>query len=316
MPATPSTRWGFQRPADGDQINTWPASMRATIDAIDAIVAGMDLSDPRPAAGVAGRFHRHPATGVVSLDTGSGWVEMARLPHAAAHVEGGVDPVAGQVPIGGQILYAGGVLPSGTEWAWADGSLIDRTVYATFFARVGHNYNGGVDPGSNKVRLPDKRGRVPMGADNFGAGAAGRIAVASAARGQNGGEERHTLTAAELAAHSHPASAGNDSPDHSHSGGTDTQGAHAHTMGNGDYILGKSDQSAGGFFAASGGGGTLSVAWYGFTNTLGSHAHNYTTNGANQRHSHAITVNNQTGGGGAHQNLQPYEVDTYLVRIA
>lgn len=83
------------------------------------------------------------------------------------------------------------------EFAWADGGLIDRTVYAAFFAVIGHAYNAGVDPGANKVRKPDKRGRVIMGADTMGGIAAGRITVAARALGQNGGEERHTLTRAE-----------------------------------------------------------------------------------------------------------------------
>lgn len=291
--------------------------MRTTIDAIDALMMGYNATLPRPAAGIAGRFHRDSGTGVISFDSGSGWAKMTQTPHAADHVEGGADPVKGQVPIGGLLLYAGQALPPGTEWDWADGGLIDKTTFATFFARVGHAYNLNVDPGSNKVKKPDGRGRVRMGADNFGPlGAANRITVSAATRGSSSGEERHTTTAAELPAHSHPASSGNNSVDHSHGGSTDTQGAHTHSMGNGDYILGKSDQSAGGFFAASGGGGTLSVAWYGFTNTLGSHSHSIGTGGASQPHTHAITVSNNVGGGGSHQNLQPYEADTYLVRIA
>lgn len=317
MPGTPSTRWGITKPADGDLISGWPGTMRSAIDAIDALMVAFNTTLPRPSAGSAGRFHRDSGTGVISFDTGAGWAQVTQTPHAADHVEGGPDPIKGQVPIGGIISYAGGSLPPGTEWDWADGGLIDKTTFATFFGRVGHNYNGGVDPGSNKVRKPDKRGRVSMGADNFGPlGAANRVTVSPATRGGNGGEERHTTSVAELPAHSHPASSGTESADHTHGGSTDTQGNHAHNAGSGSYLLAQTDNSAGGFFAASGGGGTLSVAWYANTNTTGAHSHGISTGGRSVAHTHAITVSNNTGGGGSHQNLQPYEADTYLVRIA
>jgi microcystin-dependent protein len=103
-----------------------------------------------------------------------------------------------EVPgIGAIIPWAPSALPAGGKWDWADGALIDRTAFAAYMAAVGHAYNGGVDPGSNKVRKPDKRGRLPVGADNFGQGAAGRLPNSNRARGQSGGEERHTLSPAE-----------------------------------------------------------------------------------------------------------------------
>jgi hypothetical protein len=123
------------------------------------------------------------------------------------------------VPVGLPFAWPGATLPTfplpagvtavpGTtpEFAWADGDLIDRTIYTVFFAVVGHGYNAGVDPGGTplKVRKPDKRGRVMVGADNMGIGAAGRLTTAAGhnnARGQNGGEERHTLSTNELPQH-------------------------------------------------------------------------------------------------------------------
>lgn len=226
------------------------------------------------------------------------------------------------IPIGASIPYTGSVLPNvagGPVWAWADGSLIDKTTYATFFTRTGHAYNGGVDPGSNKVRTPDKRGRVPMGADNFGVGGASRITVSNALRGGNGGEERHVTTAAELPAHSHTASSGTESADHTHSGSTDTQGNHNHVTDDGTHYLAKVDAGSGGnwtFWTTGAGSGVGWTGWYiGGTNYAGSHAHNFGTGGRSAAHTHAITVNNSTGGGGAHQNLQPYESDNYIVRI-
>jgi microcystin-dependent protein len=120
------------------------------------------------------------------------------------------------VPIGLPFAWPGATLPTfplpagvtavpGTtpEFAWADGGLIDRTIYVAFFTVTGHVYNAGVDPGASMVRKPDKRGRVTMGADTMGGSAAGRLPNSNRALGQNGGEERHTLTAAEMPTHHH-----------------------------------------------------------------------------------------------------------------
>ncbi|HEX4501084.1 MAG TPA: phage tail protein, partial [Scandinavium sp.] len=60
-------------------------------------------------------------------------------------------------PIGAIVAYSGNGDPPETDWLVADGRLIDRTTYAEFYNRTGHAYNGGVDPGGNKVRIPDKR---------------------------------------------------------------------------------------------------------------------------------------------------------------
>src|SRR4051812_9818380 len=95
----------------------------------------------------------------------------------AANIETAIEPLRDRiegvlaqmlVPVGGLLAYAGSGDPAGGGWLLADGRLIDRTTYLAFFTAVGHAYNGGVDPGSNKVRLPDKRGRGSIGADNMG----------------------------------------------------------------------------------------------------------------------------------------------------
>jgi microcystin-dependent protein len=207
----------------------------------------------------------------------------------AATIEGAVVPLRDRlevvlnslVPIGLPFFWPGAALPTipmpageafvaGThpEFAWADGALIDRTVYAAFFAVVGHAYNGGVDPGGTpaKVRKPDKRGRAIVGADNFGVGAAGRLTTSAKILGASGGEELHQLTVAELAGHGHA-------------------------------------QASEGYFGAGGGlsgSPNLTVGGGAYGQGLAGQTKNTTTS---------------TGGDGAHNNMQPYEVDNVIVRI-
>lgn len=200
------------------------------------------------------------------------------------------------VPIGAILPYAGSVLPDedGTvEFAWADGSLVNRGTYATLFARAGHAYNGGVDPGSGApgqggggagplMRLPDKRGRVSVGADSFGQGPANRLPNSNRARGQNGGEERHLNTAAESGTNSN--------------GATDNDGGHSHTVDNlsvvDDFNLADPKH-----IAMTDSGGIQGALGTGVNDGL---------------HSHSLAARNADA---AHNNLQPYEVDLYIVRI-
>jgi hypothetical protein len=117
----------------------------------------------------------------------------------------------GQVPIGSIIPWVGSGDVGDGYWIAADGRLIDKTIYSTFFARAQHTYNNGVDPGSNKVRVPDKRGRSSVGAFSFGTdGLNGVVALSSSdntrvnlARGASTGERNHINLAAESGMPSH-----------------------------------------------------------------------------------------------------------------
>lgn len=274
MPDAPTPKHAIEQPADGDFINQWPAIMRTALGQLDTLLAAFVEDDPRPAAGVSGRFHR-AADGTISFDTGAAWVEVARMGHGARHAELGDDPMPGQLPIGGIIPYAGQALPPGGAFAWADGSLIDRIDGngnpTEFFNRVGHAYNGGVDPGANKVRLPDKRGRVSVGADSYGQGAAGRLPNSNHGRGQSGGEERHTLAAAESGVNG--------------SGSTTTFAEH-------QVQINSPAGGIGGLTAYEGNG------------------HQFDTYA---NHSHGLNARTADS---PHNNMQPYEADNYIVRIA
>jgi microcystin-dependent protein len=220
VPDTPSVKHGIVRPSDGDFVNTWPATTRAVVDWVDDNIATFSEESPRPAAGVSGRWHRDPADGTLSFDTGAAWVEVPYGSIAARLSAGGEDPLtvtaamlAADVPvlnIGDQVPTARQVLPASGKFAWCDGGLIDRTVYAAFFAAVGHAYNGGVDPGGNLVKLPDKRGRGLLGARDMGTGAATITAFdrANVARGGKGGVSDVALSVAQMPSHTHPSAVG------------------------------------------------------------------------------------------------------------
>lgn len=97
-------------------------------------------------------------------------------------------------------LYAGGSLPSG--FLWCDGSDVNRTTYADLFTAIGTTY--GVGNGTTTFGVPDLRGRVPAGQDDMGGASANTITATEAdTLGGEYGSETHTLTTAELAAHTH-----------------------------------------------------------------------------------------------------------------
>jgi microcystin-dependent protein len=140
----------------------------------------------------------------------------------AASIETAVVPLRDRIeavlnaflPVGVELLWPGAALPvlpgvSTIEFQWADGGLLTPrdTTYATFLATVGHAYNNGVDPGSNSVRKPDKRGRASIGPDAMGGGAAaGRLSSLLAAQrllGQSGGLDSAVISAAQRPNHSH-----------------------------------------------------------------------------------------------------------------
>lgn len=117
-------------------------------------------------------------------------------------------------------IWSSSNLPTG--FLWCDGSAVSRTTYADLYAVISTTY--GVGDGSTTFNLPDARGRTPVGLDNMnnsvgtGGGDAGRMTSAGSGVdgdtiGAVGGSETHTLTTAQLAAHSH----GVTDPGHVHS---------------------------------------------------------------------------------------------------
>lgn len=142
-------------------------------------------------------------------------------------------------------------------WAFCDGQILPINQNQSLYSLLGTTYGG---DGRTTFALPDLRGRVPIhvGSSNG----------VNYREGQKGGEETHTLSAAEMPNHDHQLKASNDA------GNQNSPGGHV--------------------FANAG------------TNIYGDPANLVNLN--------VGTVLN-TGGGQAHENMQPYLALNYCIAL-
>lgn len=177
------------------------------------------------------------------------------------------------IPAGALMPYAGSAAPTG--WLLCQGQSVLRTDYPALFAAIGTTY-GSAD--GTHFTLPDTRGRVPAGFDT--GNATGRLntgGLNAASLGSAGGEQTHTLTTGELAAHTHSSSI--------------IDPGHTHTT----WIV----VDSGGVT----GGGALHLST--------SPSFSATTGPAVT----GVTINNASAGSGtAHNNIQPTIVLNYLIK--
>lgn len=197
------------------------------------------------------------------------------------------------VPIGSINAWSTNTAPTG--WQLCDGTAVSRTTYAALFAVIGETYGAG--DGSTTFNLPNLKGRVIVGRDSS--------QTEFDTLAETGGAKTVTLSSSEIPSHTHTIS--HDHGTHSHSASLviDAAGSHNHTL----------TVTSGGLTAASG------TAAVGITNeslnttgTAGTHNHSSTLTIAAST-SIAFTGNSgPTGGGGAHNNLQPYIVLNYIIK--
>lgn len=81
------------------------------------------------------------------------------------------------------------------DWAFCDGSLLKIAGNQGLFSLIGTTYGG---DGKTNFALPDLRGRIPFDDGK------------TISLGQSGGEEKHTLTIAEIPKHTHSVYASNE----------------------------------------------------------------------------------------------------------
>jgi len=172
---------------------------------------------------------------------------------------------------GAIIPFGSTTAPSG--WLVCDGSNVSRTTYADLFAIIGTTFGSG--DGSTTFTLPDMRARIPMGYNNSGNLGSGATVRTNKAMASSGGEENHTLTASEVAKHTHPI--------------TDSGHSHAMTSRGSDLPQGGNGRFADGAWTVTNGPSTAS-------STTG------------------ITVNQQSSGDGSHINMQPYLTLQYIIK--
>lgn len=176
------------------------------------------------------------------------------------------------------IPYAGSSAPSG--WLLAYGQAVSRTTYSDLFSAIGTTY--GTGDGSTTFNLPDLRGRVVAGQDDMGGVSADRLTDQSGGLngdtlGDTGGSETHTLTEAQMPAHTHSVTS---------------------VTVYGFQFSGDGSTSAGGLSYASTGG----------ADTVTEYA---TTSGPSTSHTASLA---NTGSGSAHNNVQPTIILNYIIK--
>lgn len=168
-------------------------------------------------------------------------------------------------------------LPSDDCWIPCYGQTLLVSDYPLLASRLGSTYGG---DGVVDFALPDYRGRVPAGADNMGGVAANRLTTAGSGvdggtLGAVGGAQTHTLTVGQLAAHGHVLAI-NSGGAHTHQ----NRGSTANSISSGgsaNYATPRMDP--------------LDVTPNSVVLSGGAHSHDGTAN--------------DTGGGQAHNNVQP-----------
>jgi microcystin-dependent protein len=159
-------------------------------------------------------------------------------------------------------------------WFVCDGSAVSRTTYAALFSAIGTYWGAGDNV--NTFNVPNFVNRVPVG---YGAGVFWGFAT-------TGGEVNHILNVNEMPNHGHAPS----DPGHVHQ-----SNAHHHSYVN---PLGAA--------IATASGGQTTYQPGGTTNTSD-------TADSMQPAATGFTVGN-TGGSGAHNNMQPYAVLYYIIK--
>jgi len=105
-----------------------------------------------------------------------------------------------KIPTGMITPFGGAAAPN--FWLLCDGSEYERSLYPQLFAVIGTSF--GTPSSATKFKMPDLRGRMPLGRDNMGGTSADRVTASAADNiGGFGGNETKTIPVENLPQHTH-----------------------------------------------------------------------------------------------------------------
>jgi len=257
------------------------------------------------------------------------------------------DFVADVSPIGMIHMWPSSSAPTTTHtgiWLICDGSGVSQTTYPDLYTILSP-LQSVLDPSSNagsgNFRLPDLRGRSPLGYVN-NTTVNGRSTFANTSRnaGASGGFETHTLTQTEIPSHTHvpsvTASVNSVDPRDGTLGNTDedntsafsgatassttgiTDSGHDHTFTEEGVSLPTSLGGIGGVIGDKPAEETHSRTTATGNATIVDNGHTHTVSGTlpNLAHNHTATVgvtNAETGGGQPHNIVNPFFVVNFII---
>jgi microcystin-dependent protein len=240
-----TTNYFFNLPTVGGSSGSWGGSLNENWTKLDNLLYGASYTDGdsntvekiRP--DLLGGSWAIDGTAVTSTAAELNILDGVTATTAELnYVDGVTSAVQTQLdvksPTASITMYGGTSAPTG--WLLCNGAAVSRSTYAALFAIVGETYGAG--DGSSTFNVPDLRDKFAVGSG------------ATYSAGATGGAATHTLTEAEMPAHTHSA--------------TSTDSGHTHVLPYGDSG-GESDGWDG-----SGNSSTTNTGYANITTTIAS----------------------------------------------